>query len=314
MPKGFFSQCFCLLTDGSPTISTVKRAIEAAGFQISNELPAADHWEFTGPALLVPYRPEVNGTISIDVVNHPWPDTMGDPKSAPTTFGAWSMGFFGPFAYPGGFARAVQHRWDAGRSIAPTHQGMIRLRISYAGGTPTSTPVLPKDYEPLAELNFLNRLTIAAGETSGVLCYFNPGGELLRDLIMFDLDWQASAVEQKLPLLLWSSIRLFKLDPAFSFMDSVGNGQFDVSDIEVIYPTNGYDPSTIDYYIRNVTHHLLGLNRPLQTGETIDGPGESNLSWLIESLDTALTAPPRPVLRLYPAADAPAIRALLNQQ
>lgn len=60
---------------------------------------------------------------------------MGDAKSDPMTFGAWSMGYFGPFAYPGGLTRAIQQPWGwaAARDVAPTHRGFDRIRSSYVG-------------------------------------------------------------------------------------------------------------------------------------------------------------------------------------
>ncbi|MDJ0847938.1 MAG: hypothetical protein QNK04_06055 [Myxococcota bacterium] len=36
---------------------------------------------------------------------------MGDPQREPLLMGAWSMGHFGPFAYPGGLERAAQQCW-----------------------------------------------------------------------------------------------------------------------------------------------------------------------------------------------------------
>src|SRR6266542_4613449 len=102
MPKGFFSQGVCLLTDGRTTISEIKRALLAGGFQIAKEVPANEDLCFSGPSVVVPFLPQVNGYVSVDVVDKVWPDAMGDPASDPVTFGAWSMGYFGPFAYPGG--------------------------------------------------------------------------------------------------------------------------------------------------------------------------------------------------------------------
>lgn len=64
--------------------------------------------------------------------------------------------------------------------------------------------------------------------------------------------------------------------------------------------------------MRNVTHYLLDLKRQLRTGERIDGPGESQLSWVIESRDTSMTGPPRRVIRLSPESEAVAIRACLR--
>jgi hypothetical protein len=44
-----------------------------------------------------------------------------------------------------------------------------------------------------------------------------------------------------------------------------------------------------------------------ETGQTIDGPGETDSSWMIEVLDNGLVNPPRKVLRLYPKQHAAAV-------
>jgi len=93
MPKEIFSQCMCLLTDGGASIAAVRGAIEEAGFQVVGETRAATHWQHSGRSLVVPYRREVGGEAHIDIIPQPWPDEMGDPKSAMDTFGAWTMGF-----------------------------------------------------------------------------------------------------------------------------------------------------------------------------------------------------------------------------
>src|SRR5262245_343350 len=106
MPKGFFSQGVCLLTDGQTVLEDIRSALEERDFEIVKEAPAQKDWQFGGPAFVVAYLPKVNGFASVDVINQAWPDAMGDPKSDTQTFAAWSMGFFGPFAFPGGLARA----------------------------------------------------------------------------------------------------------------------------------------------------------------------------------------------------------------
>src|SRR5262245_53444375 len=93
---------------------------------------------------------------------------------------------------------------------------------------------------------------------------------------------------------------LLQANEKVAFMDSVGNSQLDLPDVESIFPLDKYDPGTIDYYLRNVTHYLLDSGGQIKTGVAIDGPCESNLSWTTESLEDALLSPPRPVLRLYP--------------
>src|SRR4029077_18617459 len=128
-----------------------------------------------------------------------------------------------------------------------------------------------------AEMLFLSRVVLAVFKAPGILCYFNPNGEVLRDRAGFRETWIECKKQNKIPLLLWMNIRFFNLSEQFSFMDTVGNSQLELQDVEAIFPKAKYEPRDIDYYLRNVTHYLLDLDRELQTGEDIDGPGESNL-------------------------------------
>jgi hypothetical protein len=305
MAKGFFTQGAGLLTDGHTSIQQIKSALQAEAFQIVKEAPAQENWCFGGPGLLIAFLPEVNGYASVDVVNQLWPDGMGDPKSDSMTFGAWSMGYFGPLAFPGGLARARQHAWgwEAGRTVPEDHRGFIRIKMSYVYGAKENAPVMPQDYDPLAELNFLSRAALAVLSAPGVLCYFNPNGEVLRDQATFREVWLECNKQEKIPLPLWINIRLFQLNEKLGFMDTVGNGQLDIQDVEAIYPSANYAPADIDYYLRNVTHYLLDLDREIKTGEAIDGPGENNLSWTTEVLEHGINQPPRRILRLYPKAN-----------
>ena len=108
------------------------------------------------------------------------------------------------------------------------------------------------------------------------------------------------------------NVRFFNLSDDLGFMDTVGNAQLDLRDVEAVFPSAKHDPGDIDYYLRNVTHHLLGLENEMQSSESIDGPGESNLSWTTEVVDQGVVEPPRRVLRLYPKAMAKAVRAALT--
>ena len=56
----------------------------------------------------------------------------------------------------------------------------------------------------------------------------------------------------------------------------------------------------------------MGLDHELQTGEEIDGPGETDLSWTTEVLKQGASPPVRRVLRLYPKANRKEIRALAD--
>lgn len=314
MAKGFFTQGVSLLTNGRTTVENVRSALREQGFDIVNESPAQESWAFGGPTLVVAFLPEVNGYAAVDVVGHPWPDSMGDPQADPLTFAAWSMGHFGPFAFPGGLARARQHAWawGPGRTVAEGHRGFVRVRTSYVFGGDEEAPVFPEEYDPVAEMMFVSRAVLALFNAPGVICYFNPNGEVLRDDTSFREVWDACAEQQKMPLPLWMNVRFFNLSEQLGLMDTVGNGQLEIRDVEAIFPTASYDPGAVDYYLRNVTHYLLGLDRELQTGEEIDGPGESDLSWTMEVLDQGALEPPRRALRLFPKASGKAVRQALS--
>lgn len=314
MAKGFFTQGVCLLTNGQTTIDNVKSALRRQRFEIVKELPAHEHWAFGGPTLVVAYLPKVNGYAAVDVVNQPWPDSRGDPKSGAVTFTAWSLGHYGPFAFPGSLARARQHAWawQPAETITEGHRGFIRLRISYIFGANEDAPVMPADYDPVAEIMFLGRAVIVLFPVPGVICYFNPNREVLRDHESFCQEWDAYMEQQTMPLPLWMNIRFFELTEKLGFMETVGNAQLDTCDLEAVFPSAKYDPEDIDYYLRNVTHYLLDLDRELNSGERIDGRGESNLSWTREVLDEGVVEPPRRVPRLYPKADSKAVRQALS--
>jgi hypothetical protein len=313
MAKGMFTAAACLLTDGRTRIADIRDALESAGFEIVRESFDHESWAHSGPSLVVPFRPDVNGYAAVDAVSEPWPDAMGDPKSEVTTFGAWSMGFFGPLTYPGGLERAGQHAWawSEGRAVASRHRGFVRFRISYVFGADDEVKIMPPDYAAIAELDFLNRMVLATIDAPGVLCYFNPNGEVLCDAKYFREVREMARRNEVLPLPLWGNVRFYNLSDEYGFMDTVGNGQFDVRDVEAIFPSARYEPGTVGNYLRNVTQYLIDLDREMKPGDTIDGPGETGLSWTLELLDDGVVAPPRRVLRLYPQADARAVRTLL---
>lgn len=314
MAKGFFTQGVSLLTNGQTTIDDIKAALLRQGFEVVKESPAQQSWAFGGPTLIVAFLPDRNGYLAVDLVDQPWPDSMGDPKSEPLTFGAWSMGHFGPYAFPGNLSRAKQHAWawQPGRSISEGHRGFIRLRVSYAFGASDDTPAMPADCDPVGEMMFMSRAVATLLRAPGVICYFNPNGEVLRDDASFHQIWDACTEQRQIPLPLWMNIRFFKLSGTLGFMDTVGNSQLDLRDVEAAFPLAQYSPGDVDYYLRNVTHYLLGLDREMQSGEEIDGPGENNLSWTMEVLDQGAVEPPRRVLRLYPKTSAQLVRTALT--
>src|SRR6186713_1309633 len=150
--KGLFTQAAVVLFEREPTLDVLQKAL--AEFTVAGRRAPAEHQEMSGPSLLVPFRPEHRGAVAVDIVSRAWPDHMGDPKAAPILFAAWSMGHYGPGAFPGGLERAMQNcwHWDGGSALVARHASFVRIRTSYAFGAKSDDPVLPPDYDPSQEL------------------------------------------------------------------------------------------------------------------------------------------------------------------
>jgi hypothetical protein len=264
-------------------------------------------WALGGPGVLVEYRPEVNGYVLVDVVDHRWPDRMGDPETEPEVFGAWSMGHFGPGTWPGSLARACEHSWGwpDGRTVPLQHARFIRIRISYVFGKSDffGTPdlVKPEGYDPLHELEFVTRIAAALVRLPQALCYFNPNGECVRDVTQF-LDCLSNhASAGQMPLYVWSNVRLFTLqnaEPDWNLMDTVGMSQLDAADHEALFESTAYETGDVDGFLRTMSSYVVTKGPIIRHGDTADGPG--NVRWQGFRVEKANTAPPRPVIRWFP--------------
>ena len=253
MPKGLFSQTVGVLFQGEIGIADLKPLLTE--FNVAKEIPSADNWEFGGPALIVEYLREVNGLVSLDVVNRPWPDHMGNPKEEATLFGAWSMGWFGPFTYPGNLQRAAQQswRWPEAKEIILQHTSFVRIKISYVFGAEKDAKCLPENYEPLPELEFLTSLASTLLQHPHALCYFNPNGEVVLSKTLLDEAVTFDST-QKIPALdVWTNVRLFNVNPTWLLMDTVGNWQLDMPDHEMAFPKENFEFREIDRWLRNAS-------------------------------------------------------------
>ena len=148
MAKGMFTQGVSILLERAVTLDEMETAL--AGFDVRGRRDGAGDWAFGGPTLIVAYRPDANGMVAVDVVDRPWPDHMGDPDKEPMVFGAWTMGNFGPFAFPDGLARASQQSWTwpEGPAVAERHKAFLRIRSSYAFGAGDDDGVLAGGSHP----------------------------------------------------------------------------------------------------------------------------------------------------------------------
>ena len=304
MAKGLFTQGMCVLLQEPVSVDELQQRL--SGFNLVGQHESID--DDDAPTTLVfEFRPEVNGHLLVTPATCAWPDDMGDPDESPERFVAWSLGQFGPLAFPGCLERAGQQSWgweEAG-DLTAQHHAHVRLLISYVLGVdpPEETddedvPLVPDDYDAMEEMKFLTRAVTEVLELPGAICYFNPGGEVLRDENGLRRGLNYAWNHELPPLDMWTNVRLFRATPEWSLMDTVGNGQFDLPDMEAIFLADQFEPSEVEGFLRNAVLYLLRGEEEVEDGDTADGPGD--IHWMAMTCDDALSDPPRPTLRWIP--------------
>jgi len=295
--KGFFTQGVAVLLKQKVTLGDIEPLLKP--FKIVKRKDDFEKWEFSGPSFVVEYQPEVNGFVSIDIVDQVWPDKMGDPKNEITLFGAWSMGHFGPFAFPGALERAKEHcLWKQGPETVAQHQCFIRIRVSYVFGVPENAPLMPKDYNPLNELNFITRVVMALLQHAAALCYFNPNGELLAERAYMEKVIEHYVKASLPPVDLWANRRMFKFNDGWMMMDTVGMRQLDLDDLETCFRNDHFKPGDIGLFLGNTSLYMAGNGAVIKNGETIDGPGK--VLFQAKQFEKGMATPPRGTLRFRP--------------
>jgi hypothetical protein len=310
-----FTQCLCVLLKEPIALDAVAEALKA--FTIRGQHAAADHWAMGGPAVSLEFRPEVNGAVLVDVVDQAWPDSMGNPNTEPELFAAWTAGNFGPGTYPGSLLRATQQSWawKEGRDVPLQHRAFLRVRTTYALGAGPDAPVYPEGWDTVAELQFATKVVLALLQLPQALCYFNPNGEVLRDLAT--LKEQLGTGADQIPVELWINIRLYEMEPAGQLMDTVGNGQLNaiatagqvdnLRDVEALFPAKRFEYRDVDNFLRDLTQYLYENGDVIQDGHTIKGPGD--VEWQATLNDEPVTPPARRTLRVAPAEMADVLSA-----
>jgi hypothetical protein len=304
--KAYYTQGLAILLCKSLPLEKIEAQL--GDFKIARGGSPSAPRAFGGPAAMVAYRPDVNGYVSIDVVDRCWPDQMGDPKADPELFGAWGLGQFGPGAWPGGLERARQHSygWPDGRAVPLQHQAFVRILCGYSSGAASDAPLMPGDYQPLPELEFVTRIAGALVGLPEALCYFNPNVECLRDASGFFESLRFHASAKLLPLDLWSNIRVFNFhdaQPRWSLMDTVGMSQLDAPDHEACFQSEPYEPSEIANFLRNASAYVAEHGPVIRSGDTMHGPG--NVKWQGFRMKQGSMMPPREVIRWFPQDQRP---------
>jgi len=298
MPKGLFTATLAVLFEQVPSIEAIEAAIESTQVAGRREAAPENPW-LGGESVLIPMRPEVNGMVTVDIVDAPWPDAMGDPKEDVALFGAWSVGAFGPFTFPGSLVRACAQSmgWAEADAGVGKHKAFVRARASYVFGKEADAPPLPAEYDPVAELFFLTELCRDLLKIDGAIACFAPSGEVVLDRENLERILGEREEAEVPPLDVWSNIRFFQLGDAegWSLMDTVGNDQLEVRDLEVAFPTGKVDPADMASWLRWVT--VYAMNESIKDGDTIDGPGGG---WRAKLMNKSLAPGPRETLRWVP--------------
>lgn len=290
-----------MLFEKAPTLEAVEEAL--SGFKHrrahANVPPG---WMSSGTGLVADLFPSINGRAAIDVFASEWPDGMGDPKSDAMLFGAWTMGFFGPFTFPGNLERAVQHSYEfeaAGR-LARAHRAFVRVNASYVFGAGPDAKVSPEGYDALTELEAMTRLGRELLSVPGALVYFNPSGEVLADAERIDGTLGFARGADVSPMPLWSNVRMAHLSdvPGWIVMDTIGMGQLDRDDLEAVFPASGFDPGNVAGFLRNAAEYLRARGPVVKDGNTMDGPGRHWVASMRE--EGVMPGLGRPVLRWSP--------------
>lgn len=316
MAKGLFTQGICVLLREPVALAELEELLK--GFDLAGRHESMDD-DDAPQTLVYDYRPEVNGHLLVTPSASCWPDDMGDPDESPERFIAWSLGQFAPLAFPGCLERASEQSWgwEEGRDLVDSHQAHIRLLISYVLGVDDpedgddDLPLVPSDYDPVNELNFLMRAASTVLELPSAICYFNPGGEVLRDDDGLRRGLNYAWNHDVPPLDMWTNVRLFRATDTWSLMDTVGNGQFDLPDLEAVFETEKYEPSQVEGFLRSASLYLLHDAKEIEDGDTADGPAD--LIWHAMECYDALSDPPRTTIRWVPDDGTEPPEALLDR-
>ena len=298
MPKGFFTQSACVLLAHPTSLDAVAPLLSE--FVIAKRLDHVTDPVLSGPALILPFRPEVNGYVCVDVRNRKWPDHMGDPKTEAMLFAAWTMGHYGPYAFPGGLQRAQEQlwAWPEGKEVVERHAAVVHISTSYVFGCAKDAAIMPANYDPLREIRFVTQIALALLKHPDALAYFNANGEvlahekLMRESLAFHEQHQLPSFD------IWANVRLLNPNNGWMIMDTVGMEQLDRPDLEACFPSGSYDLGRVSYFLRNCSLYLLNQGEVVKHKDTMDGPG--GIRWQAHHVKKELSAPPRRLIRWFP--------------
>lgn len=319
MAMGLFTQAVVVLLAEVPELSAVGAALE----KLQPRFTAADgsgDWMGGRDCWMIRSAERPKYSRQVVLIKEPWPDHMGDPATEMALFGAWSMGFLGPFTYPRNLSRACAFTELAGSKgladAASSHRACLLIRSSFAFGAKDNDPVIPADYDAVKDLRSITDLAMELMHALPNSLFFIPGGERLHDATSLAGEL-AHADERKLrPVGAWCNVRIFELDewaPGWLMMDSIGFVQLDSKlrpppDHEACWPRErlALDTGALWGFLLSIGDYTVGNGRSIEDGHTTDGAG---IRWRAKWHENGLCDPPRDCIRWVPVecGDVPAL-------
>jgi hypothetical protein len=307
--KGLFTQAAMVLLSRVPSLDEVKQGLLLASPTEARITQGGRHWSEGDSLLVLPFQPEKNGYLLIDIIERPWPDALGDLVDEPEVVAAWEAGHFGPLTYGGCLTQAgLQNwKWKAGRRIQEKHVAFLRIRLTYLLGVPNPGKGRPLPLvgvvNPLDELCFLTQVSGALLTLRGALGLLYPAGEALRN---------AAFVEERLnlhrgggppPIDVWTNVRFQTVDPSgtWAIMDTIGMAQMDLPDLEAAFPQDKnakFPAAEVDAFLLNQSLRLLEDRSAFAQSVTVSGPG--NTVWRSSGPAAGFSSPTRQVIRFLP--------------
>jgi len=295
-----FVETMVMLLRSAPTIEQLQSVL--GDFTINRvREEGSETWEHCGPAVFLEYREECFGQYVVDIVDQPWPDELDYDKPGSTLHKAWQEGCFGINTCPGSLERAAEQSWvwPEGREAIKEAKAFLRIRTTFMLDRDEEfedDDWIPCDYYPPQELMEIHWVVLALFKLPQVICYFNPQGEVLRDQASFD-EADELYYDNELPALeLWSNARLFRFNPEWTMMDTVGNSQIEVPDIEAVFFSDAYSPTEVEQLLRLTTMYFL--ENPEFDGESMED--EAGVTWKMSMQLDSICDPPRQVVRMIP--------------
>jgi hypothetical protein len=309
MRKGLFLQGMVVLFRTLPTVDEVTAALQPLGEVRRRPASGEKNWISGYEGWLLPFRPEANGKVIVELVDAPWPDGMGDPTGgAPDKFlfGAWSMGFMTPGAWPGMLniskftAEALKDKEAAQAAEPQGHVGFARALLSYALGGGDDAPIAPANRDARAEFEFCLKVVEALLALPGAAAYFNPAGSLLMSPQRYrTVKGQIPAGLPPLPLAMMPrKAQLSEREPTYMEITGLSQLRHDVPDLAALLAPPNRGGEVVEMLF-NVATYLLESGAVIADGHTIDGPGGR---WRAKLVKKSETPPPREVLTFSPDA------------